>query len=170
MAQTNQYGLRQWEREEVPRHGDFNQAMAGVDSALARVAETAAGLVTKLDGTVTGKLAEINQNAAQLAADIEALDTGKAKITTGTYRGDGTSIRDILLGTKPRAVLLEMAHGKRSSQGELCGGLAFPDSPLTSNAKGNGITIIENGFRVYFESGGVSTNQSAQTYLYLALV
>ena len=170
MAQTNQYGLRQWSREEGLSSGDLNQAMAGVDSALARVAETAAELVTELNGTVTGKLTQINNNAAQLAADIEALETGKAKIVTGTYTGDNSASRDITLGFQPKVVLLEMASGKRTDLGDVYGGLAFPDSPLYNGAKGTGMVLTETGFRVFSTSTGVYTNQSKQTFLYLAIV
>ena len=169
MAQTNQYGLRQWEREEAPRHGDFNQAMAGVDSALARVAETAAGLVTKLDGTVTGKLAEINSNAAKLAAKIETLEVGKAKIVLGTYRGDNASSREITLGFQPKAVLLEIVYGKRPTNGDIYGGLAFPGTPLYSPVSGDAMTITPEGFQVYFGPNYLYTNQSGNTYLYLAV-
>ena len=169
MAQTNQYGLRQWSREEGLSSGDLNQAMAGVDSALARVAQEAAGLVTELNSTVTGKLTQINNNAAQLATDIEALEVGKAKIVLGTYSGDSASSRDIFLGFQARAVLVEIQYGKRPDNGDIYGGLAFPGTPLYSAASGNALTITSDGFRVYFNANNTYTNQTGYTYLYLAI-
>ena len=166
MAQTNQYGLRQWEREEVPRHGDFNQAMAGVDSALARVAPSK---VFPHNLRHLLKLAEINSNAAKLAAKIETLEVGKAKIVLGTYRGDNASSREITLGFQPKAVLLEIVYGKRPTNGDIYGGLAFPGTPLYSPVSGDAMTITPEGFQVYFGPNYLYTNQSGNTYLYLAV-
>ena len=168
MAQTNQYGLRQWEREEVPRRGDVNQAMAEVDSALARVAQEAAGLVTELNSTVTGKLTQINNNAAQLAASLEDLGERKAEVVTGTYEGDGASSRDISLGFQPRAVLLEVRTGMRPSA-TVYGGMALPDATLYNPLAGTALSIRENGFRVYFEPGDIYTNNEGSSYVYLAI-
>lgn len=181
MAQTNSYGLRQWEIHEGNHREDLNQAIAGVDSALGRVAEGAAGKVaalnqdltgrlTTLNNNLTGQIATINSNAAGLAAKIEALEGGKAKIVLGTYHGDNASNRDISLGFQPRAVLLEIQFGKRADNGDIYGGLAFPDTPLYNAAAGNALTITSNGFRVYFDADYLYTNQTGNTYLYLAVL
>ena len=169
MAQTNQYGLRQWSREEGLSSGDLNQAMAGVDSALARVAREAAGLVTELNSTVTGKLTQINNNAAQLAASLEDLGESKAEVVTGTYDGDGASSRDITLGFQPRAVLLETTAGARGTGSTVYGGIALPGISLRNPLAGVALSIIEDGFQVYVQENRVFTNNRGNFYVYLAI-
>ena len=174
MAQTNQYGLKQWEDYEGLRRGDLNQAMEGVDQALA-------GAIAGVNQSVTAAAAQASQalaaeTAARSNADaglqgqVTALNTTKAAIVTGSYAGNGTENREINLGFAPKAILLEVTTGMRATTGVAYAGLAIPGVPLASKNKSPGLELTQNGFRVsYSESNSSYTNRVNENYCYAAV-
>lgn len=98
-----------------------------------------------------------------------------SSIETGSYVGDGTTLRTVELGFTPRAVYVTDARGAAfrysGGVGRFCGGLAMRDKP----AKDGGRTILaicDNGFRVNKDTSTspyVVTNYDGDEYYYLAL-
>lgn len=166
MAQTSQYGLRQWEANEVPRHRDFNQAMVEVDQALL-------GAVTGVNEALSKAAADLKEDITGLRGEVSALEiaqASKAEYLTGTYVGNGTNSRVISLGRTPKAVLLENKEGERFWDG-LCrmGGLALTGLPFGDNDPPY-MAIQTGGFTVSAVETNYGTNANGFTYYYLALL
>ena len=142
--------------------------------------------------------AELNAKATQTALSAEQtaresadsslgsrLSTAESTITThtsqiaqkcqiyyGTYTGDGASSRDISLGFTPKAVLT-VRDGCMFSDTYGTAALALNGTPAyIANGSGTftALTILSNGFRVYYTSGqtDIQTNRSGTRYIYLA--
>jgi len=106
---------------------------------------------------------EINENFAA----VEEAITGKATLVTGSYVGDGTSIRVIDLGRPIKALLLESTAGTRLYNGRVNGGLVLPDGPLDEKACAIvGTTFVLNG-NGSFQS---NLNIKGNTIYYIAWV
>lgn len=191
MANTYEFTRpQQWEapgRSGVEQHlGEVEAALgglsAGVDTVSANLNDKISSLSTDLGGRITsvsntldGKITSVSSTLDGKISTLSSSLTGKInsvaaakEVVTGHYAGDNTSSRDINLGFQPRAVLLEIRTGKRADNGDVYGGLALPDVSLA--AAKNGLTITASGFRVYFDAGYVYTNQTGNTYLYLAVL
>lgn len=86
------------------------------------------------------------------------------QLVWGTYVGNGDSVRTIDLGYRPR-LLVVLKWGFGLTEGSnVCGGVC------TSDYDTNAVTLVDNGFRVYYNnSGGLTSNTRTGTYLYLAL-
>ena len=175
MAQTNQYGLKQWEDYEGLLRGDLNQAMAGVDQALA-------GAIAGVNQSVTAAAAQASQalaaeTAARSNADaglqgqVTALNTTKAELVIGSYVGDDAATREITLGFAPKAVLLEISIGARTTSGAIYGGLVLPDLPLGYANKGVALALTQTGFQVKYTNSPdlLHTNRSDYNYRYIAV-
>ena len=128
MAQTSQYGLRQWEYEERLLRGDLNQAFASVDQALSEaisgVNSTLASSITQVNQSLESEVTSLERSLTSLQGDLSNLETAqssKAEYLTGTFTGDGTNGRVISLGRTPKAVLLENKGGERQG-GTDCAG------------------------------------------------
>ena len=97
-------------------------------------------------------------------AKIEEALNQKCEVVFGTYKGDGTTIREIVLGFQPKAVILDNHRGVRNNQlsGVPYGGIFFPDASLN-----DGAVITETGFRVLQDTNHFC-NYSGWTYHYIA--
>ena len=96
----------------------------------------------------------------------------KCQIYYGTYTGDGASSRDISLGFTPKAVLT-VRDGCMFSDTYGTAALALNGTPAyIANGSGTftALTILSNGFRVYYTNGqtDIQTNRSGTRYIYLA--
>ena len=89
----------------------------------------------------------------------------KCSIITGYYVGDGKNTRNVDLGVTPKAIILADSGSIWTRDGNLTGGIGFPELSTS-------ITIIENGFRVYAYGGTntYQTNTNNRTYQYIAFV
>ena len=188
MAQTSSYGLRQWEIHEGIHREELNQAMAGIDSALAGAVagatSTLTGSINEVRTNLTSSIAAVNGALADTAAGLEGSITelqgdlaalekaqaSKAEYLTGTFTGNGASSRVISLGRTPKAVLLENKEGERFWDG-LCrmGGLALTSLPFGNNDT-HYMAIQTGGFTVSAVSTNYGTNANGFTYYYLALL
>ena len=105
---------------------------------------------------------------------IDAALAGKVEVVTGSYIGDDELSRIIDLGFTPKALLVVRQDGWSAGGSSVVGGIAFPGKPVDSY----GVTAMEltgQGFQVYrgrWSSSyyGVDCNNSACTYLYMAVV
>lgn len=116
---------------------------------------------------------DFNTDFQKIDAGIKAAlaaSTDKVGAVTGTYIGNGTASRDIILGFQPKAILVEERTGVRGTVEQYRAGLALPDAPGVSRLGGTGVIVTENGFQVgYYSATGSLTNYSGSTYHYLAI-
>ena len=151
MNQTTNYQLNQWDPDDKVLRTDFNADNAKLDAAL-----------HALDGQKADR------------SEVETLETqlGQyAKITLGTYTGNGAASQTISLGGKPRAVLVMESNGSLSDPmtGRYYGGLALEDQP-TESSRTTIVSVTEQGFAVYYNSDArVYTNSADTKYVYLAV-
>jgi len=143
---TPNIGLHQWVPEDNFLRSDFNEDFSKIDAAIQKVKTDAA-----------------SSNTA-----VQTLAESKCRIVTGTYTGnayaDGAP-RDINLGFRPAALLLERYDGARvPTEGGTYAGLALPGYNLYYDGK-TSITITSTGFQAarYSNINGVS-------YRYIAFV
>ena len=142
MAQTSNYGWKQWEAWERPAMADVNGCVTAIDSQLKASADDLAGQIAE-----------------------------KAEVVTGVYSGNGNSSRTINLGFTPKAVLVVTRDGMVRNAGDLYGGLALADHPLIY-ANVNGVEITSGGFTVRsveFSGYKVACNMAGSVYYYLAV-
>lgn len=126
---TSNYGLHQWEPSDNFLRTDFNEDLKKIDEALAGKAEQ---------------------------AEIQAALAQRAEIINGTYVGDGTEDRDIVLGFKPRMVLIPADEY-----------YSFIAMEGFYNAL---LCITDTGFRVdYIDVYNFTPNESGANYQYIAL-
>ncbi len=105
--------------------------------------------------------AEFNENFA-------ALDGLYDLMVLGTYKGDDTVDREIVLGFQPRVLFLCDNYGNTGSNASSSGGLAFPGACLGSGEQCAAVKITERGFLVSTLNPRFS-NSKSRTYRYLAL-
>jgi len=126
-----------------------------------------AGLKVELD-----KKIPLTQKGA--ASGVGTLDSGGHPVEktyiTGVYTGDGTASRLINIGFTPSAALVFPQNGLASST-NVFGGLAIAGTNVLGGAGALALSIVTNGFNVYFSLGTspyAETNQSSITYIYIA--
>lgn len=177
MAQTNQYGLRQWDYEEGIHREDLNQAFAGIDQSLAEamagVGSTLTSSMEQLNESLEHAVSGLEESIGGLRGDLTALETAqssKAEYLTGTFTGNGANGRVISLGRTPKAVLLENKGGERQAGDGLCrvGGLALSGLPFGYTDPPY-VVIQTGGFAVSAVNSGFGANANGNTYYYLAM-
>ena len=155
MDYTQNLHLPQWEASDRIMHGDFNDAFAAIDAAVAEKAD---------------------------ATTVAALQSAVAGIVTGKYTGNGTSSRTIYVGFRPKAVFLCRNNGESADTipGDNvvrhCGGLCIDGTPIVTTRADKVMEIVDSGFTIYHDGtvsviGGkdLFTNQSGWTYCYVAI-
>ena len=103
---------------------------------------------------------------SEFNADNAALDAaiaGKARVASGRFQGDGESTRDFLLESTPSAAIVFLSEGMTNAGNLVYGGISV-ETERTSN---QGVSLIENGFRVYRTS---HVNELNYSYRYLAFL
>ena len=130
----------------------LNNALAAKLNAKAdqSALQTVQAGVTALQTTVSGHTAQLAQ---------------KCEIYAGTYTGTGSGTQDILLGFRPKAVLVLKRGVETGSTGSMSGGLAVDGADVGSQSI-PGIFILDTGFRVAY-MGNAVTNLDT-TYHYIA--
>lgn len=125
------------------------------------------------DGTL-----QTNLNAEMLGgvkiSEILKKIAGHSHYVTGTYTGDGSESRDIVLDFEPTAVFVWPQVDKTSgSYGYIS--FAIRGTPLLVNVGSNYVLeVIEKGFRVFYGTGGSgstirrATNQEDMVFMYIA--
>lgn len=106
---------------------------------------------------------EFNENFTKL--------DGAAKVTFGSYTGDGESSRLIPLGFTPAAVYLCRNDGTDTTEYGFCGGLAMPGLPAFYTASCPQLAVEKGGFRVKNASAGsrqIMGNVLNTVYYYMA--
>ena len=154
---TANYGLHQWVPEDNFIRTDFNEDLLKIDTAMGELESGKADNET------------VEQNLNTINGSIIQLTNGKCMIYSGSYTGNGAASRTINLGFQPRAVLVENATGTRYQNGISNGGLAVAGQGAVINGK-KLVTVLYNGFEVYYQSGSVQTNASSTQYRYMAFV
>ncbi|MCI8478392.1 MAG: hypothetical protein HFE97_08595 [Oscillospiraceae bacterium] len=159
MQYTPYYKLHQWDPYDKHKRKEFNQDLAKVDAAIQTV--KASG-----DAALQALRATVNANAAAAQQAVE----GRCQMVAGTFVGDGTQGRLIVLPFTPAVVIVELTYGIRSPDDlTLYGGIALPGHALFSHSK-VAMTVVEGGFQV---NQGVDNkiylNMYGRTYYYLAL-
>ncbi|MGI6030951.1 MAG: hypothetical protein ACOX7F_05555 [Eubacteriales bacterium] len=101
------------------------------------------------------KMPELNDfvDVTVLNENMETLDQAvhENRVVVGSYTGDGTASREIVLGFAPRAVYLCDHYGcvgDGLNHNNLCGGLALQDVPVFSGDT-TVLSLTQNGFMVY---------------------
>ena len=137
---------------------------------LARMSDISAEASTRASAD-TNLQNQINAHTSQIAS----LSANSCEIYTGTYIGNGAATQDIVLGFRPKAVLI-MYMGFLLENG-ICVDYKRPLGGIgTPNWSTAGITLTSTGFRVqYTQTGnpqadidGIFLNTADGTYIYLA--
>ena len=166
MAQTEHYQLPLRESYDRPTHTGFNENQQRLDQILESLNTAIQEKQTNLNNAVSTLNTAIAQKADQ--SSVTSLEQRPDAIF-GTYTGNGTSSRNIHLGFRPKAVLLECASGQRFVSGSgTFGGLAISGYRMESNSGSVIFEVTNSGFYVYFSSGTSFTNYSGMRYHYIA--
>ena len=102
-------------------------------------------------------------------ADFSKIDTavfGKAEAVTGTYTGDGASVRIIELGFSPTAVLLLRNNGAGKDSSNYYGGLALRDHPVLLPTGATVLAITGSGFSIHVGGSASISNSNGSGYLF----
>ena len=118
----------------------------------------------KVDSLIAG---DINSLIADLEAHKDNM-TQHIPTITGIYTGDGESSRTIVLGFRPKAVLMLNNRGSYYNANVVKGGLAIDGSPVQKMPSQPVITIVATGFLVY-ETAYEKSNTLSSVYNYLAV-
>ena len=133
---TSNYQLHQWVPEDDFLRTDFNADFQKIDAALGSIRTQASGSASAISG-------------------LQSALARKAECVTGTYTGDGSANKTIVLGFQPRAVII--------SGDRYCG-------MADSHNYAQFIQVNASGFLVYYNSKlPINANVSGQGYAYLAL-
>ncbi len=92
MNHTKNYGLPQWELNDLIRMEDFNGAMNNLESGMTSTAAAAAD---------AQKTAETARKTA-----VAAYSPANKPYATGSYTGNGAQFRDITVGFRPSFLLI----------------------------------------------------------------
>ena len=176
---TANYQLNQWVGTDSVLRTEFNEDNVKVDTALKTMSDQ---IIQKANQSAVNTLVTAVQQKAD-QADLDALESSVQQITTeltkisfGTYTGDGTDPRTIVLGFTPKAVLVMQSWGmmydnNAGTRDCLIGGLAMPNFPAARGVT-VAVEIVENGFLVRnsapISNFDVRANQPSLLYHYIA--
>ena len=130
--------------------------------------ETAVGTLEAADSALSTRMSSAESTLSAQTTQLAQ----KCQVYVGSYTGSGASSRDISLGFTPKAVLT-VRDGCMFSDTYGTAALALNGTPAyIANGSGTftALTILSNGFRVYYTSGqtDIQTNRSGTRYIYLA--
>lgn len=96
--------------------------------------------------------------------------SGGSSVGCGVYTGNGKPSQIIDLGVAPKWVLVADKGNIGHDDNSTYGGLALVEYPGYGGGKNISVQVYGNGFRVFFESGSISspkTNEIGVLYYYL---
>lgn len=177
---ANTYELtrpKQWEAPEraaVEQHlGEVEKALgslsAGVDTVSTNLNEKISSVSTDLDGRITSVSStldgKINNLSSTLTGKINSVAAAQ-EVVVGYYTGNDAANRDIKLGFRPRAVLVEDESGLRMSYGVRHGTLVVDGMPVSDDSV---LLITATGFQTRQVSSQSELNSSNTVYVYMAI-
>ena len=160
MNHTKNYGLPQWELNDLIKMEDFNGAMASLENGLTgNKAEAAAGVE---EAKSIANSAQVNANAAKSAADTAL---AAKPYVAGSYNGNGGT-RSVYLGFRPSFVIISgMEHHIGNTPTAFTNYVVMTGGHVMSNE----IWFTDTGFTVNGSSGWVpQLSVSGRTYDYIA--
>ncbi len=101
MDQTANYQLPQWGAADPVRTGDFNGAMAGIDTALVK-----AGAALTEERTARAQADAALSRRVDTAQDTADRALAALPYVVGTYTGDGAETRHITVGFRPSFLII----------------------------------------------------------------
>ena len=137
---TTNYQLHQWEANDDFLRTDFNEDFAKIDAAIK-------GVETAANTALAGK-------ASQMALEaVEAMASGKAEFTLGTYIGNGSN-KTVSVGFRAKALFI-------------CDGTY--DTLLVQGGDHPLLSLTDSGFSVkYISAYGSTPNKENSLYAFLA--
>ena len=160
MNHTKNYGLPQWELNDLIKMEDFNGAMASLENGLtSNKAEAAAGVE---EAKSIANSAKVTANAAKSAADTAL---ASKPYVAGSYNGNGGT-RSVYLGFRPSFVIISgMEHHIGNTPTAFTNYVVMTGGHVMSNE----IWFMDTGFTVNGSSGWVpQLSVSGRTYDYIA--
>ena len=108
-----------------------------------------------------------------MTATLDAALAAKSRVITGTYTGTGKDNREIVLGTRPKAVLVCTEYGVMWTSGGVYGGLALDGTPTKARTDTGTVyslvTITDTGFKLRQPGNSyIQGNASNTVYHYIA--
>ena len=146
MNHTKNYGLPQWELNDLIRMEDFNSAMEKIESGLVRTEQRDNSLSNRVD-------------AAKALAE-------QLPYATGTYQGAGEQSLEITIGFKP-SFLLIFANQGASDPTHTIGRICAVGRMLNNGR----VTLLDTGFRVAPYDAGTKypyVNHKGMMYQFIA--
>ena len=133
-------------------------------------------LTDALSEKINGKadISDVSDEVNALDARLDTVETAlpeKCEATCGVYYGNGEQSREIILGFRPKAVLILQAGYQMVTSGGVCfGGLAL-DGRTMQYKNNTAIAVTDQGFQVAYLTGdsNILTNYSGNLYFYVAL-
>ena len=160
MNHTKNYGLPQWELNDLIKMEDFNGAMASLENGLTgNKAEAAAGVE---EAKSIANSAKVTANAAKSAADTAL---ASKPYVAWSYNGNGGT-RSVYLGLRPSFVIISgMEHHIGNTPTAFTNYVVMTGGHVMSNE----IWFTDTGFTVNGSSGWVpQLSVSGRTYDYIA--
>ena len=117
---------------------------------------------------------EVMRELKESRESLQVVETAlpeKCEATCGVYYGNGAQSREIVLGFRPKAVLILQAGYQMVTSGGVCfGGLAL-DGRTMQYKNNTAIAVTDQGFQVAYLTGdsNILTNYSGNLYFYVAL-
>ena len=110
---------------------------------------------------------DFNEDFKKIDQALGAVQSTKCEVVIGTYTGNGAARRTISLGFTPRAVLVESADGRRTTNSGANGGLILNGHALIVG----GVTaaeIVSGGFAVTYVQYSANLNANGDVFSYVA--
>ena len=128
---------------------------------------------TTIENSVTTEASTRASKDSNLQSQIDTHTNqlgGKCEIIAGYYDGNEAASQIISLGRTPKAVLvMAQAWGLAYRLSADCyGGLAVTNSPVIYRGLYNAVSIVENGFQVYFNIDQEVSTNGKNRYHYIA--
>ena len=140
-----------------------------------KLAQDVRDRLTAIENAAAAEASTRQSTDSGLQSQINTLSAAKCEVYIGSYTGDGTENRIIVLGRTPKAVLVMERGGKMflANSNNTFGGLATANSPVIYWADNPpAVAVDTNGFRVSF--GGshncLATNKANTIYNYIAFL
>lgn len=157
---TTHYNLRQWGMKDRPDRQGLNENFQTIDTALGQKANQ-----SDLSANISSVQSSVNNQLSSITSAISSLQS-RLEVRVGSYVGDGTVNRTVIIGFTPEGVFVEHSGGQRLSSGTRYGGLALWNKPC-QGYNNNVVEATIAGF-VVTKEGSTSSNEKDTVYYYVA--